>query len=67
MDRWLRTNKPVSSLDDLVIQQERMNKKSRARLHPSSEERVSEWIGLADLTTDCHKREPSFETFTMAW
>lgn len=39
----------TSKLDKLVSRQERFNKKSRARLHPTADESVSKWIGIADL------------------
>lgn len=39
----------TSKLDQLVTKQERFNKKSRARLHPTAEESVGKWIGIADL------------------
>lgn len=36
-------------LNTLVSEQERYNKKSRARLQPSAQESVSDWIGIGDL------------------
>lgn len=39
----------TSLLDKLVERQERSNKKSRARLHPSANESVSSWVGIRDL------------------
>ena len=40
---------PTVALDELVARQERFNKKSRARLQPTSEERIGKWIGINDL------------------
>ncbi len=45
----LRNGQSTSVLDDLVLRQERLNKKSRARLHPTAEESVPSWIGIDDL------------------
>jgi hypothetical protein len=39
----------TSSLDELVTRQERFNKKSRARLHPTADESVGKWVGISDL------------------
>ena len=39
----------TQTLDELVTRQERLNKKSRARLHPTAEEKVDEWVGIDDL------------------
>jgi hypothetical protein len=36
-------------LDELVKRQELRNKKTRARLHPTANERVDKWIGIDDL------------------
>ena len=40
---------PKSRLDELVKLQERRNKKGRARLHPSADERITKWVGINDL------------------
>jgi hypothetical protein len=40
---------PVAVLDDLVARQERLNKGARARLKPSADERVTQWIGIDSL------------------
>ncbi len=45
----LRSGDDTKSLDDLVTRQERFNKKGRARLNPTAEESIGEWIGIADL------------------
>jgi hypothetical protein len=45
----LRNHLPLEKLDKLVANQERYNKKSRARLQPNSRESVNEWIGISDL------------------
>lgn len=39
----------IETLDEIVIRQERFNKKSRARLHPSAEESIGQWVGINDL------------------
>jgi hypothetical protein len=39
----------LGRLDELVVQQERLNKGPRSRLKPSAEGAVSEWIGIASL------------------
>ena len=39
----------TASLDSLVARQERFNKKARARLHPTADESVGKWVGIADL------------------
>ena len=39
----------VGALDDLVIQQELLNKKARACLKPNAEERVKGWVGIESL------------------
>ncbi len=39
----------LTALDDLVRLQEWRNKKSRARLQPTANERVDKWIGIDDL------------------
>jgi len=52
VEDWIervRNNGSVQSLDDLVVRQERFNKKGRARLQPTAEESVGKWIGIADL------------------
>jgi hypothetical protein len=36
----------VDPLDSLVVQQENLNKKGRARLKPNAEERVKGWLGI---------------------
>jgi len=45
----VRARADISLLDKLVERQERSNKKSRARLHPSANESVSDWVGIRDL------------------
>jgi Family of unknown function (DUF6361) len=45
----LRNHLPLEKLDKLVANQERYNKKSRARLQPNSQESVNDWIGISDL------------------
>lgn len=53
VEQWIegvRRDAPVQSLDDLVTRQERFNKKARARLHPTADESVGKWIGIADLS-----------------
>jgi hypothetical protein len=52
VESWIegiRGGKPTDSLDELVVRQERFNKKSRARLHPTAEESIGKWVGIADL------------------
>jgi len=39
----------TESLDALVTRQERLNKKSRARLHPTADVSENEWVGINDL------------------
>lgn len=39
----------VAALDALVVQQETLNKKGRARLKPNAEERVKGWVGIDSL------------------
>ena len=39
----------LAALDELVIQQELLNKKARARLKPNAEERVKGWVGIDSL------------------
>lgn len=39
----------LAQLDELVKRQELRNKKARARLHPTANERVDKWIGIEDL------------------
>jgi hypothetical protein len=53
VEQWIegiRGDASVQSLDDLVTRQERFNKKARARLHPTADESVGKWIGIADLS-----------------
>ena len=51
--KWIDSLKDGTSnlaiLDDLVTQQELLNKKARARLKPNAEERVKEWVGIDSL------------------
>lgn len=51
--KWIDSVKDGTSnlaiLDDLVTQQELLNKKARARLKPNAEERVKEWVGIDSL------------------
>jgi hypothetical protein len=52
VETWIdgvRDGADTQSLDELVTRQERLNKKSRARLHPTAEERIGKWIGIDDL------------------
>jgi hypothetical protein len=42
-------NDSTALLDELVTRQERFNKKGRARLHPSADEKVDKWVGIDDL------------------
>jgi hypothetical protein len=39
----------LDQLDSLVVQQETLNKKGRARLKPNAEERVKGWLGIDSL------------------
>lgn len=39
----------VTALDGLVVQQELLNKKGRARLKPNADERVKGWVGIYAL------------------
>ena len=39
----------TEKLDALVTRQERLNKKARARLHPTADISESEWVGIDDL------------------
>ena len=39
----------TQTLDEFVTRQERFNKKSRARLHPTAEEKIDKWVGIDDL------------------
>jgi hypothetical protein len=43
---WTATTK---KLDSIVTRQERLNKKARARLHPTADTSESEWVGIGDL------------------
>ena len=45
----VRNGESTASLDALVTRQERFNKKGRARLHPSAEEKIDKWVGIDDL------------------
>jgi hypothetical protein len=52
VDLWIKgvhDNASTESLDALVTQQERLNKKTRARLHPTADVSENEWIGIYDL------------------
>lgn len=52
IDSWInsiRGGTDTERLDELVIRQERLNKKGRARLNPTAEESVGEWVGIDDL------------------
>ncbi len=42
-------NASTGSLDALVTRQERLNKKVRARLHPTADVSENEWVGINDL------------------
>ena len=39
----------VTALDDLVTQQELLNKKARARLKPNATEQIKEWVGIESV------------------
>lgn len=39
----------TEKLDALVTRQERLNKKARARLHPTADISESNWVGIGDL------------------
>jgi len=45
----VRDGATIEALNELVTRQERFNKKSRARLQPSAEEKADKWIGIDDL------------------
>jgi hypothetical protein len=52
VESWIdgiRDGADTHSLDELVSRQERFNKKTRARLHPTAEESIGKWIGINDL------------------
>ncbi|MDB4500463.1 DUF6361 family protein [bacterium] len=52
VENWIdgvRDGSDLTALDDLVRLQEWRNKKSRARLQPTANERVDKWIGIDDL------------------
>ena len=52
VESWIdgsRDGADTQFLDELVTRQERFNKKSRARLHPTAEESIGKWIGIDDL------------------
>lgn len=52
IDSWIngvREGTDTDRLDELVIRQERFNKKGRARLNPTAEESVGDWVGIEDL------------------
>ncbi len=52
VESWIdgiRGGADTQSLDGLVSRQERFNKKTRARLHPTAEESIGKWIGIDDL------------------
>ena len=52
VESWIdgiRNGPDTNSLDELVTRQERLNKKSRARLHPTAEESIGKWVGIDDL------------------
>lgn len=42
-------NAATEKLDALVTRQERLNKKARARLHPTADISESDWVGIGDL------------------
>lgn len=68
--KWIDSVKDGTSnlaiLDDLVTQQELLNKKARARLKPNAEERVKEWVGIDSSITATPRREPLSRTSTSA-
>lgn len=39
----------LSRCDELVVNQERLNKKSRARLRPGNQEAINGWVGLSQV------------------
>ncbi|MDB4777834.1 DUF6361 family protein [bacterium] len=45
----VRVGRRIEELDRLVFQQEKYNKKGRARLLPGADESVNDWIGIDDL------------------
>lgn len=51
--KWIETvresTSDIEALDALVVQQETLNKKGRARLKPNAEERAKDWIGIDNL------------------
>lgn len=52
VESWIegiRDDLSVATLDEFVTRQERFNKKSRARLNPTADERIGKWVGIADL------------------
>jgi hypothetical protein len=52
IESWIngvREDADTDRLDELVIRQERFNKKGRARLNPTAEESVGDWVGIDDL------------------
>lgn len=52
VESWIDGSRAAADtrfLDELVTRQERFNKKSRARLHPTTNESVGKWIGIDDL------------------
>ena len=52
VESWIDGSRDAADpkfLDELVTRQERFNKKSRARLHPTTNESVGKWIGIDDL------------------
>jgi hypothetical protein len=52
VESWIdgvRNGAALATLNDLVIRQERFNKKARARLDPTANESIGKWIGIDDL------------------
>ncbi len=52
VESWIdgvREGSETQTLDELVTRQERFNKKSRARLHPTAEEKIDKWVGIDNL------------------
>ena len=52
VEAWIngvRSGAAIQTLDELVVRQERSNKKSRARLNPAAKESINKWVGIDDL------------------
>ena len=52
VEAWIngvRSGAAIQTLDELVVRQERANKKSRARLNPAAKESINKWVGIDDL------------------